>query len=64
LLLTSVDPVGADIPPLTFRTMVEGRESGIVKQPLGQGDGPFELVVATLASNGLRSRLSRLSLAE
>jgi hypothetical protein len=64
LLLTTVDSAGPRIPPLTLRTPVTGRESGVVNQPLGRGHGPFELLVATLAPDGLRSPFTRIRLAE
>lgn len=64
LLLTSVDSAGSGVPPLTLRTPVNTRPSGMIRRPLGAGSPPFDLVIATLADNGLRSRLIRIPLAE
>lgn len=64
MLLTTVNSAGSRIPPLTLRTPVAGRESGVISQPVGLGHGPFELLVATLAPDGLRSPFARIRLAE
>jgi hypothetical protein len=62
MLLTSIDPAGDEIPPLSRRTPLEGKTSGVIRQPLGVGDPPYELLVATLAGNGLQSRSARIPL--
>lgn len=64
MLLTSVDSAGDEIPPLTLRTPVSRERTGVVHQPLGEGRPPFELLVSTLASNGLRSKIVRIPLPE
>ena len=62
LLLTTVQSGNPQVPPLTFRTPLGGRSHGTVVWPLGEGMPPFELLVATLARNGLRSPFVRVRL--
>jgi hypothetical protein len=64
MLLTGIDSAGDKYPPATTRTMLEGKTSGVVHQRLGLGDPPYELLVSTLAANGLRSEIARLPLPE
>lgn len=64
LILTTIDSAGSRVPPLTLRTPVAGREEGDVLQPVGLGHGPFQLLVATIARDGLRSPFARIRLPE
>jgi hypothetical protein len=54
-LLTSVDPAGNRVPPLTIEHAIKGRR-GRVTQPIGLGDPPFIVRVATVAKSGLTSQ--------
>lgn len=62
MLLTSIDAAGERISPLTLRTPVTGKDAGVIRQPLGLGRPPFELLVSTQAANGLRSEIVSLPL--
>jgi hypothetical protein len=64
MLLTGIDSAGEKYSPATSRTILEGRTSGVVHQRLGLGDPPYELLVSTLAANGLRSEIARIPLPE
>jgi len=64
MLVTGIDPAGEDTSPLTLRTLLEGKTSGVIRQPLGIGDPPYELLVSAQAANGLRSQIVRIPLPE
>jgi hypothetical protein len=64
MLLTGIDSAGDKYSPATSRTVLEGKTSGVVRQSLGLGDPPYELLVSTLAANGLRSEIARIPLPE
>ena len=53
-LLTGVKSNRNRHPPLTQHTRIRSRR-GHFRQPLGLGHGPFRLLVAVRARNGMRS---------
>ena len=54
VLIVSADSAGSRVPPVTLRHRIGGPE-GTVRQPLGIGDPPFEILVSVLTVADVRS---------